>query len=529
MPSRLTAAPGRGLVTAAFPDAAELGADALRRGGNAVDAICAAAWALAVCEPAESGLGGQAVALIAEPDGRTVVIDGSSRTPRHATRSRITKAQQHTGRTASTVPSAPAALDMMQRRFGRLDPADSLRAAADLADTGFRLTRLQARQVRWTADALRADPLARSIFFDDAGAPRRAGSRLGQPTLARTLRRLADAGVEDFYHGDIARTIAEDMAHGGGLIDTDDLRAVRAPDVAEPIETEWAGRRALSAPPPAGGATVLLALALLERWSAPSAAPDLTSRILALCRATRTALRERERWPDHPDDLTESIRRWIVSRERVDSIVARSRPTDTAPPTDGLEPPGDGETTHLCAVDRDGRAVSLTLSIQSVFGAKTMCQGAGFFYNNYLTTCPRSPHPYRLGPGAAPRANASPTILLQRTGHGWTPELAIGAAGSRRLVSAMVRTLDAVCLRGASLPEAVRAPRCHALLTHGVWIERPLLRQIDRDRVVREYGPITPLARLAYRAGAVQALQRLSDGRIIGAADPRRDGAVASE
>ncbi|RMH24056.1 MAG: gamma-glutamyltransferase [Planctomycetota bacterium] len=517
---------GRGLVAAGFPDAARLGAEALRRGGNAADAACAAAWALAVCEPAESGLGGQAFAVVAWPDGRAEVVDGSSRAPRRAARSSVSREQQSAGRRASTVPSAPAALDDLQRRFGRFDPADALGAAAELADAGHRLTPLQSRQVRWTADALSADPLARRLFFGDDGSPKAPGARIRQPELARTLRRLADAGVDDFYRGETARAIAEDQARAGGLIDARDLAAVAGPAHPPPLEIEWAGRRVVSAPPPSGGATTLLALLLLERFEARTDAPSLTDRAIAIARAGRAALRERDRWPDHPDDLTESIRRWLVSRERADAVFTRSV-ADDAPGADARSETGD--TTHLCAADGEGMTVSMTLSIQSVFGAKVMCQPAGFFYNNSLTTCPRSPHPYRLAVGAAPRSNASPLVLLAERPGGWTPEFALGAAGSRRMIAALLRTLEAACVHGDSLPEAIRAPRIHAPVSRGVWVERPLLRRIDRDRLTRACGPITVLPRLAYKAGAVHAVRRLPDGRVAGAADPRRDGAVVAE
>src|SRR5262249_23212724 len=189
----------------------------------------------------------------------------------------------------------------------------------------------------------------------------------------------------------------------------------------------------------------------------------------------------------------------------------------------GEEP---GDTTHLSVCDRNGMIVLLTQSIQSLFGAKVAHRELGFLYNNYLCTCLRYPHPYALRPRCRPRSNIAPTLVLRRERGGDRPLLALGAAGSRRITSAILQVISGVIDRGLGVSDAVAAPRVHGLVGRKIWIERPAasegllarLRALGRDPIVRPP--------LAYAMGAVQALQFMTDGSVRGAADPRRDGAV---
>jgi gamma-glutamyltranspeptidase/glutathione hydrolase len=190
----------------------------------------------------------------------------------------------------------------------------------------------------------------------------------------------------------------------------------------------------------------------------------------------------------------------------------------------GAEEPGD--TTHLTVSDSQGNVVALTQSIQSLFGAKVANASLGFLYNNYLRTCPRYPHPCQLGSHCQPRSNCSPTLVLKKGPAGKVPVLALGAAGSRRIVSAIVQVVSAVIDRGMTIEEAVAAPRVHALLNKKVWIERPAATEdLLKSLEARSLRPKIRRAQ-SYSMGSVQVLQRLPDGTVMVAADPRRDGAA---
>lgn len=511
-----------GGVSAAFPDAVEAGLRMLRAGGNAVDAACAAAWALAICEPAESGLGGQGTLLL-YIGGKAIVIDGHSRAPAAASRSTISHRDQMSGIRSTTIPTTPATLGRAQARFGTLPLAEVLAPAIQIAENGYGITRLQRRLLTWTAPHWEPGSPEAATFLSD-GKPYKIGQIFRQPKLAETLRLIARHGVREFYEGSIAHDILKDMSTRGGLISAADLAAVMSeesgPSERAPLVSSYRSYRVLGTPPPAGGVQVQLALNLLERLLHGD--EDESSWRVALALATRTAFRERERWPDHPGDVTPSILSWMVSSARAEMLADRVRAGMAEPPiADSLGE--EGNTTHLTATDRHGNVACLTQSIQSVFGSKACHPTLGFVYNNYLSTCPRSTHPYKLAPGALPQSNAAPTIVLDSAGG---PALALGSAGSRRIASSIVQTISAVLDRGMSLSDAVASPRAHALLNGGCWHESSMPAECVRE-LKACIGQTASKGPTSIKLGAVQAL-RWTDGRLEGAADPRRDGRFAA-
>jgi gamma-glutamyltranspeptidase/glutathione hydrolase len=526
----------QGVVTAAFPAAAAAGAELLRSGGNAIDAACAAAWALAVCEPGESGLGGQTTMLIRLSDGRIVVVDGHSRAPEGLTRGKCGRRSQRRGYKATTVPSTPITLGEAQRKYGRRSLADAMGPAIELALNGYRITSLQRRLLRWSSKFFEPSSAAAKLFLRPDGTPYRIGEVFRQPALGATLGRLARDGVQAFYEGPMADELIADMTGNGGLLSRKDLRTLRLPVEREPLSIEHKDRIVVSLPPPGGGGQVLLALQIL--WGLGVDLDNPAEWYLAVASATQAAFRERERWPDHPADMTPSLARWLVSAERAERLIRKLKEDWASPgirPPDPTDSAGEsGNTTHLCAADREGNVVSLTQSIQSVFGAKVAHPTLGFVYNNYLSTCPRSPHRYRLGPGSLPQSNAAPTIVLRRvegsdtSAHPPRPVLALGSAGSRRITSSVVQVLSAVEDRGLSLANAVSMPRAHALLSRSVWVEEGIPGGQTLSRLRSRFANVRVLPNANYKMGAVQAISWDARGQMTGAADPRRDGASVS-
>src|SRR5660398_191827 len=218
-----------GMVSTAHVGATAAGVEILEAGGNAVDAAVTAAFALGVCEPAASSLGGQTMMLIhlAEPN-RTFALDGSSRAPDHATTDAVTRRQRRRGHTATTVPSTAATLRYALEEYGTLDRTTILTPAIRLAEEGYQTTPLQNQLTTRELKHLKAEPAGR-FFLQADGTPYPAGSCFRQPVLAATLRRLADKGIRDFYSGRIAHLIHEDMVANGGLLREDDLAQVPRP------------------------------------------------------------------------------------------------------------------------------------------------------------------------------------------------------------------------------------------------------------------------------------------------------------
>lgn len=487
MPTRRTCA-----AATASPYATAAAMDVLRGGGNAIDAAVAAAWVLCVVEPSGSGLGGQTTALVRLSDGRIRVVDGHSYAPRRVTRTRVSRAQQIVGPRACTVPSTPATLDYLVRRFGSASPASLIAPAVRAASHGFEVSPLYARQLAWTAHILARDPAARRLVLP-AGRPPRPGERQRFPELAETLYALALDGVADFYTGRTARLIAADMRARRGLLDERDLGHFSGPIERDPVVSARGEHLVWTAPAPAGGGTLLRALELSRQLAESPAMDRYERRALA----TFGAFAERE-----------GVR---VSGAAAAFVGAAE---------------GPGETTHLTVADADGNVVSLTQSIQSLFGAKIANGELGFFYNNYLVTCPRRPHPARLGSRCAARSNVSP-CLVTRDDDQRAPVLALGAAGSRRITSSILGAIEDVLDRGQSMQRALREPRVHGLLTGKVWIERPAANRRRVRHLQSRFADVLVKQRHDYSMGCVQAIHWPAGGDVEAAADPRRDGVAA--
>lgn len=508
----------------------------LRAGGNAIDAAVAAAWALAVCEPSGSGLGGQTIMLIRLANGRCTIIDGHSYAPKGVSVEKLTRAEQKKGYGACTIPSTAATLGFAQQRYGVLTLEKVMEPAIRLAEEGYTMTKLQRRQLNWCRRDLQKNPAAARLFLNN-GSAFKVGDTFRQETLATTLRRLARHGTEDFYHGQIAQLIADDMKQHGGLITAEDLSRCVLPVERQPISADYGEYNVLTVPPPAGGLQLLSGLKIIEQLSCDGRLRDIESWYQAVAEAIYTVFRERKRFAIQPRDFTDSLYRWLLSEERAGNFSSEIR-VGRPPLAVGTSTEEPGETTHLCTADDRGNVVSLTQSIQSLFGAKVANGRLGFLYNNYLTTCPRRPHPYQLASHCTPRSNAAPTLVLTGgSSHASAsagspqgtrrPVLALGAAGSRRITSAILQVIYNVVDREMALDEAMASPRVHALQSRRLYIERAAVTESLLKALEGRFRKVIIKPVRSYTMGAVQAIAFKEDGTLTGAADPRRDGTAS--
>src|SRR5271166_5541975 len=438
----LTVSPTGGAAATAFPLATDAALSALQAGGNAVDAAVAAAWTLSVCEPSASGLGGQSTLLIRRSNGTTFIIDGHSYAPSRVSIYTVDERQQRVGHRACAIPSTPATLEYAQRRYGVLTPAAVLGPAIEAAEEGYAITPLQHRQASWFGRQMQVSPGIAKLFLVN-GAPPPVGHQLRQPELARTLCRLATEGIGDFYRGEIAQQIVDDMQSNGGLLSANDLANCSLPVEREPLESSYRGLQVFSAPSPGGGRNLLFALKLIERLlpgGIDSADDDIWHEAIAL--ATYCTFRQRDRKATQSYGCVDETADELPSEAEIRRLVKQLHRQGALLQMDGDEGPGD--TTHLTVADAEGNVVALTQSIQSVFGAKVAHPELGFAYNNYLWTCPRYSHPNQLAPGSMPRSNAAPTIITEQREGRSNPILAVGAAGSRRIISALLQTISQV-------------------------------------------------------------------------------------
>jgi gamma-glutamyltranspeptidase/glutathione hydrolase len=476
-----------------------------------VDAAVAAAFALGVCEPAASGLGGQTMLLLhlAEPR-RTVAIDGSSRAPHRATPGLLSSRERRRGYRSTTVPSTPATLAYALDRYGTLPLAQVLEPAVQIAASGFTVSPLLHSLMRRERRFLR-DGTAGPLFLREGRRSYPAGALLRQPVLAWTLRRLARDGVEDFYSGRIARRIHRDMVRNDGLLRLDDLAQIPWPLERRPVSCRWGTWRVLSFPPPGAGRTLVEMLHILSHFPPRKRDLDGPEGAVLLAKVIRQAFRDRRDRPVDPAFYAQVEVKRMLSHDYAARMARRIR----------KELSTHGETTHLSAMDDQGNAVALTQSIERVFGACVATPDLGFLYNDYMSAFEHEDisHPYYLRPNAVPWASVAPTLVFR----GRRPWLAIGSPGSERITPSIVQVL--LRLENHSLAEAVDAPRLHCSLDGVVSLEASRMRD-DIPRALERQG-FTVKVRDPYSfyLGCVQAVQR-SRKELLGAADPRRDGSA---
>ncbi len=488
----------RGVVAAGHPLSAAAGADALRAGGNAVDAAIGAMLASFVCEPLLTGLGAGGYMLVVAPGDPPVLLDffveASGRGADHSARAELVPVSISFGDAvqifnigAASVGTygVPIGVCEASARFGQLALGELAAPAAALARSGVRLSAQQAYLVEILAGIVTSTPEAASLFAP-RGTLLHRGDVLRQPELAHALERLAAEGPAPFYTGDIGSAIAEWVRAGGGLLTAKDLAAYRVLD-REPVEVCYRGRRVLTNPPPsAGGILIARALGLLDgEPGAPG--PERIVEVMERAQSERT--------PEFVAGLDDP------------AFVARFLGRGGGPL---------GSTTHIAVLDDDGWACSVTCSNGSCSGV--IVPGTGVHLNNMLGEQDLNPLGYHRFPaGRRLPSMMAPTAVLRDE----RPELVIGSAGSNRIRSAIMQTIIRVIDEGLRAPEAVQAPRLH--YEDGVVFAEPGIDTAELEDAGR------PIGRFRQRNlffGGVQVAERDQAGRFWGGGDPRRGGSA---
>jgi gamma-glutamyltranspeptidase/glutathione hydrolase len=429
-----------GVVAAHHRVAAEVGAEVLRRGGNAVDAAIATAFAVGVAEPWMSGIGGIGAMLIREArSGRVSVVDFGARAPARLDPAayqivpgadldlfgwpRVVENRNLVGPYAVAVPAMVAGHAMAHELFGRMPWAELVAPAADLAEAGAQVDGQTSLWITSALGDLARDPGCRALFLRNGVPPVPPGATLGAPprlkwpALAATLRIIADKGPRAFYEGPVARSIAAEVQAGGGFLSEEDLAGCRAVR-REPAVLRYRGYEVHVAPELNGGPTMLEALeALAHAWSPGGPEPDGAA-FAAFADALRPA--------------------WARRLEEM-----------------GDRAPHATSTTNLCVLDRDGNVVVVTQTLLSLFGARLLLPETGVLMNNGINWFdPRPGVPNAIGPGKRVLSNYTPTIAV-----GEGDVIGLGGAGGRKIMPAVFNLLSFMIDYGMSLEAAMHAPR----------------------------------------------------------------------
>jgi gamma-glutamyltranspeptidase/glutathione hydrolase len=461
----------RAMVTTEEPLSSQVGADVMRRGGNAIDAAVAVSFAHMVTNPRAGNIGGGGFLLYRTADGQSYALDYREKAPAAATRNmyldsagNLTSASS-VGQKAAGVPGSVAGLWAMHQRWGRLPWKDLVVPAITLARDGHVIDSTRAEFIG-NARRLARFPGSAAIFLP-GGRPLTAGTMWRQPDLARTLQLIADSGAAGFYRGRTANLIVAEMRRGNGIMTLADLAAYQ-PAWREPLRINYRGWTVLAMPPSSsGGVTMAIMLNILEgyRRLPPFGSAEL---LHVQTEAMRRAYTDRNRFLGDPDFVRMPLDR-LLSKEYAATL---RRQIDPRRATPSLEMPAivEGtETTHYSIVDDAGNAVALTTTINDSFGNAVVVTGAGFLLNNEMddfSAKPGAPNDYGLvqgelnaiAPGKRMLSAMTPTMVVNPQGR---LELVLGAPGGPRIISAVTQVISNIIDHGMSLAQAVTAPRIH--------------------------------------------------------------------
>ena len=456
--------------------ASDVGVTIMKAGGNAVDAAVAVGYALAVTNPCCGNIGGGGFATLHLADGRDVFLNFREKAPGAATETMFLDAKGEVvpdlslkGYLAVAVPGTVLGLDTLLQKYGSLPRAKVMAPAIKLADEGFVLGQGDADILNGSAKALASQPNVAAVFLK-ADGPWVAGDRLIQKNLAASLKRIAAEGPDAFYKGPIAGQIVAASAANGGILTKQDLADYTVTE-DKPVRCNYRGHELISAPPPSsGGTAICMILNILEGYDMAKLGFNSSQSIHVMAEAMRHAFVDRNFLLGDPAFVSNPLERLLsddyaaLIRAKIDPAKA-SNSKDVQP---GVAPHEGTETTHYSIVDAKGNAVSVTYTINALFGAKVMAGETGFFLNDEMddfTVKPGVPNLFGLvqgktnaiAPGKRPLSSMSPTVV---TKDGKT-FMVFGSPGGSRIITIGVQVFLNIVEHGMTIQEAVNAPRIH--------------------------------------------------------------------
>jgi len=532
-----------GAVATSSSIASEVGLGIMKKGGNAVDAAVATAFAMAVTWPTAGNIGGGGFLVYYGADGEATTFDFREKAPLAATSTmyldedgNVRNNSNHDGILAVGVPGTVAGLALAHERLGSMDWAELVQPAIDLARDGFPLSwhlhESFMRQNHWW----QRYPASAQVFLNADGSNYQPGDTWRQPDLAATLQRIRDRGRDGFYRGRTADLVHDFMAANGGIITREDLAAYEAKERA-PIRGTYRGYEIVSMPPPSSGGVVLVQmLNILEGYDLGAIGLNSGLYLHLLTESMRRAYADRANYLGDPDFNEELPIEMLTSKEHAASqratiMLHTKSPSDPARFGEIYESP---QTTHFSVVDGRGNMVSMTYTLEHGYGSKIVVDGAGFLLNNEMGDFNAQPGvtnergtigtlPNQIRPEQRMLSSMTPTVVAKDG----VPLFATGTPGGRTIINTTLQTILNVIDHGMNIAEAVSAPRIHhqwlpdtTEMESGSFSADSVALYEQRGHAISETSEI----------GSAMAVYRDPEtGVVYGAADPRDEdgGAVA--
>jgi gamma-glutamyltranspeptidase/glutathione hydrolase len=479
-------------VVSVDPIASNAGVEILKKGGNAIDAAVATAFALAVTWPAAGNLGGGGFMLIHLTNGEAAAIDYREKAPEKATprmflnvRGEVDRDKSGVGYLVIGVPGTVKGLWEASRRYGKLDWKTLVEPAVKLAGEGFVIDEVLARSLQSQASAIGSFPEFGRIFRKPDGTYYQAGETLQQPDLARTLKLIHDNGPNGFYRGEVAKKLVDDVQANGGIITLKDLASYEA-KVRTPLRGTYRGYEIVGMPPSSsGGTTVIQMLNILEAYDLGSMKRRDASTIHLLAETMRLGFYTRAKYLGDTDFVKVDLPK-LMSKSFADMLRGN---VNTQHATSSLSLGKDiitrqegTSTTHFSVVDAEGNAVANTYTLEDLYGSRVIPKGTGFLLNNEMHDFNMNPgitdtrgligtNPNLIQPGKRMLSSMSPTIVLKDN----KPVLVTGSPGGRTIINTVLQVIVNVIDFKMDVQAAVDEPRIHhQWLPDVIALERPL-------------------------------------------------------
>jgi gamma-glutamyltranspeptidase / glutathione hydrolase len=549
VPANIAREPARarhGMVASTNEVASRVGVDIMKRGGNAVDAAIAVAFALQVTHPAAGNLGGGGFMMIRLKDGRTTAIDYREMAPAAAHRDVYLDKNGNliegeggslVGYRAAGVPGTVRGMELALKKYGsgKLTWAQLVEPARRLAGAGFTVTYELARSLYHEREYLSKYAETKRIYLKN-GQFYKEGELFRQPELAATFARLQRFGPNEFYDGETARLIVADMKRHNGLMTMDDLRGYVAKERA-PVRGNYRGYEIISMPPPSSGGAVLIEmLNILEGFDLQKMEASSSDRYHLMAEAMRRAFADRAEYmgdsdfvkvpvPGLIDKSYAATLRTTINTDRASTSaeVRAGRPA-------GYE---SDETTHFTVVDAEGNAVSNTYTLNNSYGSAAVAKGTGMLLNDEMddfAAKPGTPNMYGLiqgernavAPKKRPLSAMTPTIVLRKDGSLW---FTVGSPGGPAIINTVLCIITNVVDYEMNIQQAIDFPRIHHQWLPDELVGEPFGLSGDTQRALTARGH--KLAKLRYLGDAEGIMIEEKTGMRLGATDPRRSDGQA--
>jgi gamma-glutamyltranspeptidase/glutathione hydrolase len=552
------------VVTVNNPLAAEAGAQALEKGGNAIDAIAAIQFAMNVVEPEYSGIGGGGFMVIhLAQTNETFMLDCREKAPAAATANQfVATGGTQTDGLAVGVPGTLMCVDTALKNWGTTTLAEALQPAIMLADQGFNIVEPLASDIQNSRTNIW--PETRAVFRP-GGVAKKKGDLLQQPDLANTFRLIAQQGADVFYHGEIADAIVGAQQRytsgpaGAGRMQKSDLEAYNVVR-RDLVSVNYRGYTfASTSPPSSGGLTVGQMLEMLEQFPLGDVSQGFgfgaTNTLHVMIEAMRLAFADRGKWMGDEDSgfcavpktgllnpaYAKNVRGALIQlnhRITPNPTAGNPLPYNASGPQELVvaaatpEEPKEGHTTSFAVADKWGNMVAYTTTIEAGWGTGIMVPGYGFLLNNELTDFNTTPLTDGVGcnnvaPFKRPRSSIAPSILFKDG----VPIVAFGSPGGATIINTVLQITLNLIDHGMTIQEAIDAPRISVTATSGGVTREPGFPVSDVENALRALGHTSwstaaPVGGIP-GIGAVNAVAiDLQAGKQYGGTDYRRGGAV---